>query len=111
MDCFVASLLAMTLREMRSCRNRSPDAAQRVSGALLIRGPSFNDGWVPALRRHSVSKTRVNALMHAAPRPGHETNAYAFTDGRSATRAIHATMLPLAASSGWPTVAAKSSQP
>jgi len=30
-------------------------------GALLVRGPSA-ETWVPVLRRHSVSKTRVNAL-------------------------------------------------
>src|SRR3981081_3350930 len=29
--------------------SRAPDAAQRASGALLIRGPSLR-GWVPALR-------------------------------------------------------------
>ncbi|SIN87410.1 hypothetical protein SAMN05443247_00374 [Bradyrhizobium erythrophlei] len=35
----------------------------------------FAELWVPALRSsHSASKTRVNALMHAAPRPGHDTS-------------------------------------
>ena len=32
--------LAMLLR-MRTCQTRSPDAAQRFCGALLIRGPSL----------------------------------------------------------------------
>ena len=36
---------------------------------------------------------------------------HAFADGRSATRAIHATMLVLAVSSGCPTWPPKSSQP
>ena len=43
---------------------RAPDAAQRVSGALLILGPcSPIREWVPALR---------SSVKDAAPRPGHE---------------------------------------
>jgi hypothetical protein len=43
-------------------RVRSPDAAQRASDALLIRGP-YIAWWVPALR---------SSVKDAAPRPGHE---------------------------------------
>jgi hypothetical protein len=46
----------------------------------------------------------------AARRPGMTTSIYAFAEGLSPTRAIHADILALAASSGWPTLAAKSSQ-
>jgi hypothetical protein len=43
---------------------RAVDAAQRASGALLIRGPcSALREWVPALR---------SSVKDAAPRPGHE---------------------------------------
>src|ERR1700719_1164306 len=41
--------------------SRAPDAAQRASGALLIRGPLW-PRWVPALRSSAKS---------AAPRAGH----------------------------------------
>src|SRR5712691_6857749 len=41
---------------------RAPDAAQRVSDALLVRGPCYlTTVWVPALRSSAKS---------AAPRPG-----------------------------------------
>jgi hypothetical protein len=57
-------------------KSRSPDAAQRVAplrrDALLIRDPSVWVGPGSAERHHSASKTRVNALYGAAPRPGHE---------------------------------------
>jgi hypothetical protein len=39
--------------------HRSPDAAQRSCGALLVRGPAC---WVPAQR---------SSMKNAAPRPGH----------------------------------------
>jgi hypothetical protein len=49
----------------RYCRLPAPDAAQRLSGALLIRGPR-----IPELSRCG-SRICV-ASFNAAPRPGHQ---------------------------------------
>jgi hypothetical protein len=45
-------------------RSRAPDAAQRVRGALLIRGPDA----------HAGGSRLCAAALHAAARPGHEVD-------------------------------------
>ncbi len=71
--------------ERNEQRSRAPDAAQCFfSGALQSRGPCISEcygllGPGSAQQRHSVSKTRVNALMSVATRPGHESLAARIT--------------------------------
>src|ERR1700732_4143314 len=48
---------------------RAPDAAQRASGALLIRGPSYiNRVWIPALRSSVRTLHRVRDTLSSALR-------------------------------------------
>ena len=90
-------------------RRRSERIARCAGGDLaFIRHSGARGARATMCNAHPrISEFRVRCC--ASPRNDCK-KVYAFTDGRSATRAIHATMLLLAVSSGWPTWAPKSSQ-
>jgi methyl acetate hydrolase len=87
-----------------------PDSSLRRSGVVHwlheLRDRVLRE---PEAAKGGLKPVRKQRLREGLPCRRHWSHA--FTEGRSATRAIQATMLALAVSSGWPTWPAKSSQP